>query len=86
MYKIDNWDLPDGPVVKNPFANVGDMGLIPGLERSHVPRGNQACEPQLLSLCTATAEACAPQSPCSTRGRCSEKPTHCSERVGPDHN
>jgi len=26
------------PVVKNPPANVGDIGLIPGLERSHMPQ------------------------------------------------
>ena len=26
--------LPDGAVVKNPFATAGDVGLIPGLERS----------------------------------------------------
>ena len=40
MYKIGNWDLPEGPVAKNPLASVGDMGLISGLGRSHVPRGN----------------------------------------------
>ena len=27
-------DLPGGSVVKNPPANVGDVGSIPGLERS----------------------------------------------------
>ena len=27
-------DFPDGSVVKNPSANAGDSGLIPGLERS----------------------------------------------------
>ena len=30
----------DGPVVMNSPANAGDPGLIPGLERSHLPRGN----------------------------------------------
>ena len=30
----------DGAVVKNPLVNVGDMGLIPGLGRSHVPWSN----------------------------------------------
>ena len=24
------WDSPDGPVVKNPPSNAGDMGSIPG--------------------------------------------------------
>ena len=29
-------DIPGGTEVKNPPANVGDMGLRPGLERSHM--------------------------------------------------
>ena len=29
--------FPSGPVVKNPLANAGDMGSIPGLGRSHMP-------------------------------------------------
>lgn len=33
-------DFPGGPVVKNPPANARDMSLIPGLRRSHMPRGN----------------------------------------------
>ena len=28
------WGFPDGSVVKNPSANAGDMGLIPGSGRS----------------------------------------------------
>ena len=32
--------LPGGTVVKNPPANAGDMGLIPGPGRSHMPRSN----------------------------------------------
>ena len=47
IYTPNNWkqDLKErgsagGPVVKNLPANAGDMGLIPSLERSHVPRGN----------------------------------------------
>ena len=43
-------------------ANAGDMGLIPGLGRSHMLRSNWAREPPLLSLCvwslcSATREA-----------------------------
>ena len=43
-------------------ANAGDAGSSPGLGGSHVPRGNWACEPQLLSLhvwslCSAIGEA-----------------------------
>ena len=29
-----------GAVVKNPPTNARDMGLIPGLGRSHMPRSN----------------------------------------------
>ena len=29
------WYFPSGPVVKNPLANAGNKGLIPGLGRSH---------------------------------------------------
>ena len=31
----DGWGFPGGSAVKNPPANAGDMGLIPGLGRSH---------------------------------------------------
>ena len=30
-------NFPGGPEVKNPPANAGDMGLIPGLGESHMP-------------------------------------------------
>ena len=43
-------DFLGGAVVKNPPANAGDMGSIPGLGRSHMPRSNEARAPQLLSL------------------------------------
>ena len=43
-------DFPGGAVVKNPPANAGDTGFIPGLGRSHMPWNNKACVPQLLSL------------------------------------
>ena len=54
--------FPGGAVVGSLPANSGDTGSGPGLGRSHVPRGNWACEPQLLSLrvwslCSATREA-----------------------------
>ena len=32
--------FPGGSVVENPPANAGDTGLIPGPERSHMPRSN----------------------------------------------
>ena len=33
-------DFPGGAVVKNPPANAGDTGSIPGAGRSHMPRSN----------------------------------------------
>ena len=33
-------DLPGGIMGRNPPANVGDVGLIPGLGRSHMPKSN----------------------------------------------
>ena len=41
-------DSPGGPVVKNPPANLGDTGSIPGPGRLHMLRGSQAHAPQLL--------------------------------------
>ena len=43
---------PSGPVVKNPPANAGDMGSIPGPGRFHMPWGSKArtvTEPVLSS-------------------------------------
>ena len=37
---IGERDFPGGAVVKNPPANAGDTGLIPGPGRSHMPRSN----------------------------------------------
>ena len=36
-------------MVKNLPDNAGDVGSIPGLERSHMPWGNQAHAPPPLS-------------------------------------
>ena len=62
-------DFPGGAVVRNPPANAGDTGLIPGLGRSHMPRSSQICEPQLLSLLSRAREpqllSPRAQSPCS---------------------
>ena len=33
-------DFPGGAVVKNPPANAGDMGSIPGPGKSHMPQSN----------------------------------------------
>ena len=71
--KRNRWDFPGGTVVKNPPANAGDTGSSPVPGRSHMPRSNWACapqllslrsralEPQLLSLCATTTEAHAPR-------------------------
>ena len=40
VFKKSCWGFPDGTVVKNPSANAGDTGSIPGLGRSHVPQSN----------------------------------------------
>ena len=40
-------DFPGGPVVRNPSANAGDTGSIPGPGRSHMPLGNKASVPLL---------------------------------------
>ena len=53
-------DFPGGAVVKNPPANARNMGSIPGPGRAHMPQSNWARLPWLLSLRTATTEACAP--------------------------
>ena len=50
MYQVTPLgDFPGGPVVKNPRANAGDTGLIPGLKD---PTGQLTLCPQLLSLCS----------------------------------
>ena len=61
-------------MVKNPPANTGDMGLIPGLGRSHRLRSNSAHEPELLKYVHLEpcfpGEATAMRSPhISTRGQ-----------------
>ena len=33
-------DFPGGPVVKNPPADAGDTGSVPGPGRSHMPLSN----------------------------------------------
>ena len=42
-------DFPGGAVVKNPPANAGDTGSIPGPGRSHMPV-------EQLSPCATTTE------------------------------
>ena len=66
--------FPGGSMVRNPPANAGDMGSIPGSGRSYMLQSSQAHVPQLLSPCSSAQEptatepteasmhrACAPQ-------------------------
>ena len=48
--------FPGNSVVKNPPANAEDKGSIPDPGRSHMPRGNKAHVPQLLSQCSRAWE------------------------------
>ena len=47
-----------GEVDKNPSANVGDIGLIPGPGRVHMPGNDKICAPQILN---PDSRACALQ-------------------------
>ena len=35
---IPQVNVPGGPLVKNPPASAGDMGLIPDMGRTHMPQ------------------------------------------------
>ena len=48
-------------MVKNPPAKAGDLGLSPGLGRSHMLQSNEAHAPQLLSPRATTTEARTPR-------------------------
>ena len=48
--KMDPWDFPGGPVVKNPPYNAGDAGLIPG-QGTKIPHAVGQLSPR-----TATTE------------------------------
>ena len=76
--------FPGGSVVKNPPVNAGDMGLIPGLGRSHMQPSPCATtvEPVLSNLETSTTEASLwALEPVlhHKRGHYSEKPVRYSE-------
>ena len=38
--KVERRDFPGDPVVKNPPANAGNRGSMPGPGRSHMPQSN----------------------------------------------
>ena len=66
-FKMENQGFPGGPVVENFSANAWDTGLIPGPRRSHMPQGNWACVPQLLSLHTLEPVLRNKRSPCNEK-------------------
>ena len=45
---IQERDFPGGPVVRSLPSNAGDMGLIPGLGRFHMPQNSETRAPQTL--------------------------------------
>ena len=76
LIKTTRKGFPGGAVVESLPANAGDTGSSPALGRSHMPRGDWACEPQLLSL--RVWSLCS-----ATRGRDSERPVHRDEEWPP---
>ena len=72
-------------MVKNLPANAGDMGSNPGPGRSHMPRSNKACVPQLLSLCSRDHVPQLLKPTClepvlrNKRSHCNEKAVHHNE-------
>ena len=84
IIKILSWDFPGGAVVRNPPANAGDMGSIPGPGGSHMPWSNEARAPQLLGL---RSRACEPQllSPCGTTTEPHAPRGHAPQQERPPH-
>ena len=64
-------DLSGGPGVGSLFADSGATGSIPGPRGPHMPRGKQACAPQLLEASPRAAL-------CKKRNPRDEKLTHCN--------
>ena len=67
------------------LPNAGDMGLCPGLGRSHMPRSGWAREPWLLSLrvrslCSTTGEATTGRGPRTAKKKKKERNAHWSVR------
>ena len=51
-----NWDFPGDAVHRNLLASAEEMGLFPGSGRFHMPQGNKAHAPQLLSPSSRASE------------------------------
>ena len=53
----NQWEgFTGGSVIRNPPASVREPGWTPGPGRFHKSRSNEACMPQLLSLCSGARE------------------------------
>ena len=90
-----NRGFPGVPVVKNPPANAGDTGSIPGAGRSHMRRAakpeSQVTEPVLpspgLHLPDSRLTATEPHEPCSPSSTTRETPSlrsqHAASRRSP---
>ena len=78
--KVPFGDFAGGTVDKNPPAKAGNVGLIPGLGRFHMPRTTKAPVPQLLGRVLQLLENLCPESMLrNKRSYCSEKPVHHKE-------
>ena len=64
---------------KNPPANVGDTGPIPGPGKFHMLWGNQARVPQLMSLCAELLEPTCLEPVPDKRSHCNKKPVYHNE-------
>ena len=53
--KVQFWNFPGGPIVRNQPATAEDMGLIAGLGSFHMLLGSEAPVPQLLSPLSGAA-------------------------------
>jgi len=67
-------------VAKNPPANAGDTGLIPGMGGSHMQCNNQAQGPQLWRLCSRVREPQLLKSE-ALEPVLSNKRSHCNEKL-----
>ena len=96
MTKVQALCFPGGSVVKSPPAEVGDVGSIPDLGRSHVPQSTKARAPKLPSLCSRAGglqllsphatmtDAFMPQSLCSATGEATAtRSPHAARRSSP---
>ena len=77
--------FPGGALVEDPPTNAGDMGSSFGPGRSHMPRSNLMCVPQLLRLRSRAREpqllkpTCLVLVLCNKKSHRNDKPMHHNE-------